>query len=90
MAILGADSSTSRLPKQRFHISRRFSSDTCQGNRLNRESRDETADKVKKRSKFLIGRKPIKNRALVRDFQNVDKLLWPAQDWLRNLNVTGF
>ena len=29
--------------KQRFHISRSFSSDTCQGNRQNKECRAETA-----------------------------------------------
>ena len=28
--------------KQRFHISRSFSSDTCQGNRQNKECRAET------------------------------------------------
>ena len=26
----------------------------------------------------------------VRDFQRVDKLLLPAQDWLRNFDVSGF
>ena len=31
-----------------------------------------------------------KTEALVRDFQRVDKLLLPAQDWLRNFNVSGF
>ena len=31
-----------------------------------------------------------KTEALVRDFQRVDKLLLPAQDWLRNVNVSGF
>ena len=30
-----------------------------------------------------------KSEALVRDFR-VDKLLLPAQDWLRNFNVSGF
>ena len=31
-----------------------------------------------------------KTEALVRDFQRVDKLLLPAQDWLRNFDVSGF
>ena len=31
-----------------------------------------------------------KSEALVRDFQRVDKLLLPAQDWLRNFNENGF
>ena len=37
--------------KQRFHISRRFSSDTYQGNRQNKECRAETAYKSAKREK---------------------------------------
>ena len=37
--------------KQRFHISRSFSSDTCQGNRQNKECRAETAYKSAKREK---------------------------------------
>ena len=31
-----------------------------------------------------------KTEALVRDFQRVDKLLLSAQNWLRNVNVSGF
>ena len=31
-----------------------------------------------------------KTEALVRNFQGVDKLLLPAQDWLRNFDVSGF
>ena len=31
-----------------------------------------------------------KTEALVRDFQRVDKLFLPAQDWLRNFDVSGF
>ena len=31
-----------------------------------------------------------KTEALVRDFQRGDKLFLPAQDWLRNFNVSGF
>ena len=31
-----------------------------------------------------------KTEALVRDFQRVDKLLLPAQDWLRNFDISGF
>ena len=31
-----------------------------------------------------------KTEALVRDFQRVDKLLLPAQDWSRNFDVSGF
>ena len=31
-----------------------------------------------------------KTEALVRDFQRVDELLLPAQDWLRNFNRSGF
>ena len=41
--------------KQRFHISRSFSSDTCQGNRQNKECRAETAyksEREKERSRF--------------------------------------
>ena len=30
-----------------------------------------------------------KTEALVRDFQRVDKLFLPAQDWLRNFDVSG-
>ena len=37
--------------KQRFHISRSFSSDTCQGNRQNEECRAETAYKSAKKEK---------------------------------------
>ena len=37
--------------KQRFHISRSFSSDTCEGNRQNKECRAETAYKSAKREK---------------------------------------
>ena len=31
-----------------------------------------------------------KTEALVRDFQSVGKLLLPAQDWLRDFNISGF
>ena len=31
-----------------------------------------------------------KTEALVRNFQRIDKLFLPAQDWLRNFNVNGF
>ena len=31
-----------------------------------------------------------KTEALVRDFQRVDKLLLPAQDWSRHFDVSGF
>ena len=31
-----------------------------------------------------------KTEALVRDFQRVDKLFLPAQNWLRNFDVSGF
>ena len=31
-----------------------------------------------------------KTEALMRGFQSVDKLLLPAQDWLRDFNVSGF
>ena len=31
-----------------------------------------------------------KTEALVRDFQRVDKLFSPAQDWLKNFDVSGF
>ena len=48
--------------KQRFHISRSFSSDTCQGNRQNKECRVETAyktgdrvrDKTRDRSEHAV------------------------------------
>ena len=50
--------------KQRFHISRSFSSDTCQGNRQNKECRAETAIKARERKEksFLIGRKVSTNQ----------------------------
>ena len=80
-------------PKQRFHISRSFSSDSCQGNRQNKECRAETAYKSAKRERVSDWTKSVhqsKTEALVRDFQHVDKLLLPAQDWLGNFNVSGF
>ena len=82
--------------KQRFHISRSFSSDTCQGNRQNKECRAETAYNKSAREKREIvsdWTKSVdqsKTEALVRDFQRVDKLLLPAQDWSRNFDVSGF
>ena len=81
--------------KQRFHISRSFSSDTCQGNRQNKECRAETAYKSAREKREVVSdwTKSVdqsKTEALVRDFQRVDKLLLPAQDWSRNFDVSGF
>ena len=67
--------------KQRFYISRSFSSETCQGNRQNKECRAETAYKCAKREIVSDWTKSVdqsKTEALVRDFQRVDKLLLPA------------
>ena len=81
--------------KQRFHNSRSFSSDTCQGNRQNKECRAEIAYKSAREKREVVSdwTKSVdqsKTEALVRDFQRVDKLLLPAQDWLRNFDVSGF
>ena len=78
-----------------FHISRSFSSDTCQGNRQNKECRAETAYKSAREKREVVSdwTKSVdqsKTEALVRDFQRVDKLLLPAQDWSRNFDVSGF
>ena len=40
--------------KQRFHISRSFSSDTCQGNRQNKECRVETAYKSAREKREVV------------------------------------
>ena len=40
--------------KQRFHISRSFSSDTCQGNRQNKECRAETAYKSAREKREVV------------------------------------
>ena len=81
--------------KERFHISQSFSSDTCQGNRQNKECRAETAYKSAREKREVVSdwTKSVdqsKTEALVRDFQRVDKLLLPAQDWSRNFDVSGF
>ena len=81
--------------KQRFHISRSFSSDTCQGNRQNKECRAETAYKSAREKREVVSdwTKSVdqsKTEALVRDFQRVDNLLLPAQDRSRNFDVSGF
>ena len=76
-------------PKQRFHISRSFLSDACQ----NKKCRAETAYKSAKREIVSDWTKSVdqsKTEALERDFQRIDKLLLPAQDWLRNFDVSGF
>ena len=57
--------------KQRFHISRSFSSDTCQENRQNKECRAETAYKSAKReivSDWTRSVDQSKTEALVRNF----------------------
>ena len=81
--------------KQRFHISRSFSSDTCQGNRQNKNVELRPLIKARREKREVVSdwTKSVdqsKTKALVRDFQRVDKLLLPAQDWLRNFDVSGF
>ena len=79
--------------KQRFHISRSFSSDTLVKGIVrikNVELRLLMKAQREKVSDWTKSVNQSKTEALVRDFQRVDELLLPAQDWLRNFNRSGF
>ena len=59
--------------KQRFHISRSFLSDTCQGNRQNSKCRVETACKARKKKKREV---PVSDWTIGRHFSSNQKLLF--------------